>query len=168
MKNPTQSLLNDQVFNLMDALRAPVLTQSVSWAEAIPERLLKIIPMARLASLYQHKEEATDPECVAFIMTASMEAPLTSEWVDIYTHLSCKVCEQYWQEDHWEAIKAPRVLSDYTNNYHLKPLRKHIYEKRRKILKNRIKDEIKNPIQPEEMKDPLKPELISCEQLTLF
>jgi hypothetical protein len=168
MKNPTKSLLNDQVFNLMDALRSPVLTQSVSWSDCIPERLLNIIPMARLASLYKHDEFATDSECVAFIMTASMEAPLTSEWVDIYTHLSCKVCEHYWQEDHWKTVMAPKVLSDYDNNYLLKPLRRFIYEKRRKILKERMKEELKRPVQPEEMKNPLKPQLVECEQLTLF
>ena len=138
MKKP-----DDYIFDLLDALRSPILTHAAAWSDCIPERLLKIIPLARLKSLMLHEEMASYAECTAFIMTRSMEAPMDSSWTDIYTHVSCQVCEEYFREDHWEAVKAPRELTDYQKNYELNPLRRHIYEKRRKILKERLKSEEK-------------------------
>ena len=131
------------VFELMDALRAPVLTHASSWADCIPERVLKIIPLARMISLLNKEEMASIPECAAFIMTAGMEAPLDGDWTDIYTHVGCKMCQDWFHEDHWEEVKAPRTLTDYQRNYLLNPLRKHIWEKRRKILRERMKSESK-------------------------
>jgi hypothetical protein len=168
MRNHMKSLLSEETFNLLDALRSPVLTQSVSWADCIPDRLLEIIPHARLGMLFGKKYTASDPEIVAFIMTASMEYPLTSEWVDIYTHLSCKVAQDYWKEDHWNNVQAPRELSDYSDKYLLNPLRLHIYEKRRKILKSRLKDEKEiKPISPIECLIQKTPDLME-QQLQLF
>ncbi|WP_457601583.1 hypothetical protein [Hydrogenivirga sp.] len=37
--------------------------------------------------------EASDRELIAFLMTASLQAPLRSEYVDIYTYLCTKVME---------------------------------------------------------------------------
>jgi len=129
------------VFNLVDALRSPVLTHSSSWADCIPERIIRRIPEARMINLMQEIEMATDIECSAFIMTASMEAPLDRDWTDIYTHVACKTLQDWFGEDHWEEVRAPRTLTEYQRNYLLNPLKKHIYEKRRKILRQRMKEE---------------------------
>ena len=131
---------NKYVFELMDALKSPVLTHAQSWADCIPQRILDIIPIARLKSLMLKEELATYPEVSAFIMTRCMEAPMDNEWTEIYLHVSCKVCEDYFNEDHWKELNAKKELSDYENKYHLLPLRRHIYEKRRQILKQRMKD----------------------------
>jgi len=160
-------IIDSCIFDLMDALRSPVLTHSIAWADTIPERLLKVIPIARLKSLLLKEETATDPEALAFIYTRTLESPMTNEWVDIYTHLSCKVCEEYWKENHWESVSAPKELSDYNLNYLLKPLRKHIYDRRRKILKERMKASLKKPVTQEEKADPVTPVVIDA-QLSLF
>ena len=161
-------LVDEQVFNLMDALRAPILTHSSSWASAIPSRLLEVIPIDRLALLLSKQETCTDSELVAFIMTATMEAPMTSEWTDIYTHYACKVCEEHWKEDHWDNIKAPRELSSYTIQYHVEPLRRHIYEKRRKIFKEEMKQLQKKEVTTMELYQPSVPIIMEYEQLQLF
>jgi len=124
----------------MDALESPILTHSQAWADTIPQRLLAQVTVARLANMVQKKETATDVEVAIFIYTRSLEAPMSSEWADIYFHITCKVLEQYFGENHWDDIKAPKDLDDYSINYLLGPLRKHIYEKRRKILKQRMKE----------------------------
>jgi len=160
-------IINNHVFDLMDALRSPVLTHSIAWADTIPERLLKVIPIARLKSLMMKEETATDPETLAFIYTRVLEAPMTREWVDIYTHLGCKVCEEYWKENRWEAVGAPKEISDYDMSYFLKPLKKHIYDKRRKILKEEMKQVLKKRITEEEKIDPVTPVVIDA-QLSLF
>ena len=136
-------IISDCIFDLMDALKSPILTYSQAWADTIPERLLKIIPIARIINLMTKEETATNPEVLAFIYTRTLEAPMSSEWVSIYSHLTCKVCEQYWKEDRWSATETLKELSEYDTNYYLKPLRRFIYEKRRKILKERMKQEAK-------------------------
>lgn len=131
------------VFDLTDALRAPILTHASAWADCIPERILKIIPLARMIALHNQQEMGTYEECSAFIMTAGMEAPLDSDWTDIYTHVSCTVLERWFKEDCWAEVQAPRTLTEYQRNYLLNPLRKHIWEKRRKLLRERMKSEEK-------------------------
>jgi len=160
-------IIDSYIFDLMDALRSPVLTHAIAWADTIPERLLKVIPIARLKNLMLRKETATDPEALAFIYTRTLEAPMAKEWVDIYAHLTCKVAEEYWKENHWEVFTTSREISKYDMNYFLKPLKKHIYDRRRKILKERMKTSLKKPVTQEEKADPVTPVIVDA-QLLLF
>jgi hypothetical protein len=133
--------INDKMsFDLIDALQSPILTHDTSWADTIPQRLLKVIPVARMASLAKHEELATLPEVTAFMYTRVAIAPLTGEWFEIYMHVSCKVCEDYFHEDHWQTLEAKKELSIYEQTQFLLPLRHFIYEKRRKALKERMKE----------------------------
>lgn len=131
--------MKDGAFDLIDALHAPILTFSASWADSIPDRLKQIMPLARMAALIKGEEMATYPEIVAYLITRSHEAPMDYEWTDIYTHVSCKVCEQWFQEDHWEAVRAPKELSTWLQGQ-LDDLRRHIYRKRRERLKKQINE----------------------------
>lgn len=130
----------DFVFHFMDILGAPVITFSDAWKDCIPKRLLEVIRLERLIQGIQHKQEASDAELVAYIMTRTFESPMTREWTDIYTHFSCKVCQQHWNEDHWDEVQAPRELTEYELNYLVKPLRQWIYKKRREAVKSRMRD----------------------------
>lgn len=129
-------------FDLIDALQSPILTHDVSWADTIPERLKKVIPMARMKALMieSEKDLATLPEVLAFMYTRVMIAPLTGEWFEIYMNVSCNVCEEWFHEDHWKTLDAKRELSTYEQTQFLLPLRQFIYERRRKILKERLKE----------------------------
>ena len=123
----------------MDMLTAPILTFSSAWADSIPDRLLKLITMERLVQGMLKLEYAGDAECVAYIMTRTFESPLNHDWCDVYTHLSCIVCEKNWKEDHWEQTKAPRKLTDWQEKQLLMPLRLWIYKRRRMHVKDRMK-----------------------------
>jgi hypothetical protein len=125
-------------FHLMDALQSPVLTHDASWADCIPQRLLNEIRMERLCMLMQHKEYAGDAECVAFMMTRIMNGLLSHDWVEIYIHLGCSVCESHWKEDHWEELQAQRKLTEYQEAYLLKGLRNWIYKRRREHLRKSL------------------------------
>lgn len=138
-------MYRDYSFDLMDALSAPVMTFSQQWADSIPERVLKAIPMGRMVQLMKREEKASDPEIVAYLITRSFEAPMDHDWADIYTHICCKVCQDFWGEDSWEKVHAPRELSDWPQRL-LNDLRIFIYEKRRKALKAKLKcDKQPNP-----------------------
>lgn len=133
---------HDFVFDLMDVLSSPVLTFDTSWADLIPARLLKQVTLARIIALRKNECLATYLECVIYIYTRSMEAPMSSEWVDIYTHVSCQTLQDWFGEDHWNETKAPKKLSEWLMSK-LNRLRQFIYERRRKILKERLRDEKK-------------------------
>lgn len=130
----------DQVFNLLDALRSPVITFTTTWSESIPKRIFDIIPMARLQALSLHEELATIPEVAAYLITRTFESPMTSEWVNIYTWSCCHVCEKYFNEDHWKLVTDRKTLGPDEQRY-LKDLRRWIYAKRRNALKEKIKRE---------------------------
>jgi hypothetical protein len=132
------------VFDIMDMLGSPIITYSASWKDSIPMRLIDAIKLSRMTAKMQGSELATYPEVCAYIMTAIMEFPMHGEWVDIYLHVSCTVCEEYWNENHWEDVQARRQLTDYENKYILLPLRRWLYEKRRKITKERMKNDSQN------------------------
>lgn len=132
----------DYVFDLMDALTAPILTFSTSWADSIPKRIMDLIPLARMKALMTKSVTATDEECVAYIITRTYESPMDGDWTDIYTHLSCKVLERWFNEDHWNEIGAPKKLNEWLQSK-LTGLRNYIYRKRREILKGRLKSEEK-------------------------
>ena len=154
-------IIDEQVFNLMDALRSPVLTFSQGWADCIPERILEIIPVSRLAASLNDEKMATMPEAVAYIMTATLEFPMHGEWVDIYTYVSCKVCQDHFGEDHWDDIKAPREL-DQWNQDMLNKLRRWIYDERRKYLKDRMKSEKR--LEKEEISRPDPVKIVQIEE----
>lgn len=129
-----QKEFNSYAFDMIDALEGPILTFSPQWKDCIPPRMLDIIPTARLTALFKNEELATIEECVVYIYTRMMDAPMDHEWTDIFTHISCKVMQRWFGEDHWEDTKAPKELNDWLNSQ-LTGLRRWIYDRRRKIFK---------------------------------
>lgn len=130
------------IFDIVDALSAPVLTYSPQWADVIPKRMFDIIPLSRMTALMKKEELATYAECVVYMYTRSLEAPMNSEWTDIYTHISCKTLNDWFGENQWEEVKAPKVLTEWLRSK-LNGLRRHIYDKRREILKQKLRDQEK-------------------------
>lgn len=133
---------SSRVFDLLDALNSPIITFTTLWADCIPKRILDTIPIARMKALAVGDEMATLPEVSAYIMTRTFESPMSSEWVNIYTWVSCTVCEEYFKEDHWKEVTHSKNLSSY-ELCKLTQLRRWIYEKRRKALDVKIKNEKK-------------------------
>lgn len=125
---------NNSVFDIIDALSSPILTFSLSWADAIPKRLFGIIPLSRMKALMKNEQLATYAECAIYMYTRTHEAPMTSEWTNIYTHVSCKTLQEWFHEDHWDNIGASKELNEWLTSK-LNGLRRHIYNKRREILK---------------------------------
>lgn len=132
----------DYIFEILDALSAPMLTFSQLWVGAIPQRLLDIIKLSRMCALKKGEQLATYPECVIYLYTCALEAPMDSDWTDIYVHLTCQTLADWFNEDHWDEVKTPKQLSEWLAGK-LIGLRRHIYNKRREILKQRLKSEEK-------------------------
>lgn len=161
-------VIDAQIFDLMETLRAPIITFSQSWADTIPKRLLNAITMARMRALFLGEEMATYEEVLAYMYTRTLESPLHGEWFDIYMHVSCSVCKSCWNEDHWEELQGKKELNDYEKNHLLMPLRKWIYKKRRDAFKPKYKAANLIPVTAEEINVPDIPGIQEYQQLNLF
>ncbi len=85
-----------QLDELVGAMADPLIVHSCPWADTIPDWLKAQVKVERLIALMKcHGNEttATDAEALAYLMPASLEAPLDHEWTQIYLYLSTKVCE---------------------------------------------------------------------------
>jgi hypothetical protein len=129
--------MKDYAFDIIDALHAPIITFSPHWADTIPKRVLNVIQQARLIALLKGEQMASYPECVVYLYTRSLEAPMDNDWSEIYMHISCATLETWFGEKHWEEVKAPRELSGWLSTL-LNDLRLRIYERRRQVLKGRM------------------------------
>jgi hypothetical protein len=113
----------------MDAVRGPIITFNAMNADAIPPRIKSIIPIHRMLASLKSEELATLPEVVCYIFTRTLDAPMDHDWTQIYTYVSCKVCEDEWGEDHWDGCCPERKLNQWQESL-LLTLRKKIYTKR--------------------------------------
>ena len=88
---------------------------------------------------------ASYAEVIAYIMPRTLEAPMPSEWVNIYTWVGLQYAKECNNKNQIPAMEeiAPKNLSDSEHGL-LNDLRRWIYDKRRKALKERLKDSSKS------------------------
>jgi hypothetical protein len=131
---------NDFVFNFMDCLTSPIIVFKSAWQNTIPKDILKNITLSRLLCSMQQEEMASLTETLAYMMPRTYEAPMSAEWVNIYTWLGLQYAMQFKKSDQLNAMTeiAPNELSEYEMGL-LNNLRRWIYDKRRKALKDKLK-----------------------------
>ena len=138
---------SDFVFNFMDCLTSPIIVFKSAWQDTIPKNILKNIKLSRLLCSMQQEEMASLTEALAYIMPRTFEAPMPTEWVNIYTWLGLQYASQFKNKEQLDAMTeiAPGKLSDYEMGL-LNNLRRWIYDKRRKALKDKLKNAEKSEI----------------------
>lgn len=150
-KPPRRKREEQYVFDLTDALTSPVIAFPSPWMNDIPEQILEVITLARMAALMKHEEMATIPEAVAYLMPRSFEAPMGGEWTNIYLFVCRQYLLDYRSADSEPLDFAPAELDEYERSLLLK-LRRWIWEKRRKALKdrNRVKRSTQKSVERED------------------
>ena len=130
----------DFVFNFMDCLTSPIIVFKSAWQDTIPNDILKNIKLSRLLCSMRQEEMASLTETLAYIMPRTYEAPMPTEWVNIYTWLGLQYAGQFKNTEQLNAMAeiAPSELSEYEMGL-LNNLRRWIYDKRRKALKDKLK-----------------------------
>ena len=92
------------VEKVVKALFKPIIVHP-GWKE-VPENVLRDIRIQRLQQVLKGEEgEATDAEALAYLSSASMVAPMRSEWVRIYEY----VFQRYLD---WNGIPRPEFLRE--------------------------------------------------------
>ena len=119
----------DFVLDLMDFMRSPIIVFKSTWQDAIPTEILKNIPISRLMSLMANEKMASLTEVVAYMMPRTLEGPLSTEWVNIYTWSGFQHAKTFGNNEQLEVMKeiVPKTLSDYEMSL-LNSLRKWIYD----------------------------------------
>jgi len=131
---------------LMTTIKPTIVTANPEWGEDIPEWLIERIRIQRFIELFRELRgekitEASDEEAFAYLYTASLVAPLKSEWVRIYLYLGYKISPEYMKKK-IESLDPPKELTDY-EKYLLQRLKSYIYEVRKKRERERIREIVK-------------------------
>jgi hypothetical protein len=121
----------------------PILAMPGGWGDTIPDWLKQAITMERLIENIKgaRGEEltGTDAEACAYLYTASLEAPMSSDWTNIYLYIAGKVYEKWRTPNSGvtmpEDIKVEK-LSDYEMG-ELNRLKRWLYEQRVKVRNER-------------------------------
>ena len=106
-----------------------------TWADMIPDWLLEEIKSERLiyglaGIANPEAPKIGDAEVAAYLMTASMRAPMPSEYVEVYVYLTARLMKRQGKElPDFMAEKLERGLTKQ-EEYELKELRQMIYSKR--------------------------------------
>jgi hypothetical protein len=119
----------------MNKRRNALVVGDMAWADSLPEWLLEEIRQERmilgLAALGNPEiDKVGDAEVTAYLMTASMRAPLTSEYTTIYCSLSAKLMAARGKELDLEMRQfLEKGLTEW-EQHELKELKSMIYEQR--------------------------------------
>ena len=99
-KKLPQPSLDKSIDNLAGAICDPIIVHRCGWGtkDMIPEWLRQRITMDRLIALMVANKEGrepmgTDSEALAYLIPASMEAPMGHDWSQIYLYLGTKVID---------------------------------------------------------------------------
>jgi len=126
--------------DIVGALFDPIIVMSGGWGDDLPEWLRTRVTLERLAENIVATREgreitATDAEAACYLFTASLTAPIGSDWTEIYLYVAGNEMKDKMPED----IKV-ETLTEYQWRK-LKQLKDWIYEKRVKHRKEKARGE---------------------------
>jgi len=123
-----------QISELLGALTDPIIVMPGGWGDSLPDWIKEAVTIERLiANAKQLKGEeptGTDAEAVAYLYTASLTAPIDSDWTQIYLYLTRKVM---LQNKKIEGDVPPDIKVESINDYQQMELRRFkrwLYETR--------------------------------------
>ena len=135
--------IGTHVDNLIGALADPIIVWPSPWQDTLPEWIKPAITMERLIenmkALKGETPTGTDAEVLAYMYPRSLEAPLDSDWTQIYLYVSTKVMSRHKETEIPADIKV-ELLSDYQMQ-RLKELKDWIYEERVRLRQERRRAE---------------------------
>lgn len=153
--------LDKGIDNLVGALCDPIIVHQCGWAtrDMIPEWLRNRITLDRMIELMvAHKEGrepiGTDSEALAYLIPASMEAPMGHDWSQIYLYLATVVMSGEKDKMVPDDIRVDKL--DDMQQQDLMRLKRWLYSTKLKHLGSRRK-ELRKEIKETEKEEPEKP-----------
>ena len=153
---------DDWIDDMVGVFTDPIIVMAGGWGETLPDWIKGEIKMQRLLDLAKRQKEgdkdpmASDAEACAYLYTASLTAPLGSDWTRIYLYIATKVMNQHGTEAP-DDIKVDS-LSDHQMSQ-LRDLKRWIYRQRVKARQDRRRVEKRKAQAAAEDEAPEQPKL---------
>lgn len=132
------------VDDLAGALFDPIIVMPGGWGDSLPDWLRTRVKLERLAenivALNEHRElTATDAEAACYLFTASLTAPMSSDWSQIYLYVAGGEMKDYAKFEVPEDIKVESLTESQWRD--LRHLKAWIYERRVKHREEKARGE---------------------------
>jgi hypothetical protein len=139
----TEKEIEKGISEIVGVFCDPIIVFPGGWGDSLPEWLKNAITLERLdmnvKALKGEEMTGTDAEACAYLNTASLTAPMDSDWAQIYLYLATKTYRR-WGKGEMPADIAVDCLSDYQME-ELKRLKAWLYQRRTRIRLDRDRAE---------------------------
>jgi hypothetical protein len=156
----TERKVDGWIEDIVGALLDPIIVMPGGWGDDLPEWLRKRVTIERLAenivALREGRElTATDAEADCYLFTASLTAPMGSDWTQIYLYVAGGEMKDESKSEMPEDIKVDVLTENQWRN--LRQLKDWIYQTRVKHRKEKARGERREARQLEAEKLETKP-----------
>lgn len=131
------------ISDIVGALTDPIIVFPGGWGDSLPDWLKSVITLERLKmnmrALKGEEMTGTDAEACAYLNTASLTAPMNSDWMQIYLYVATKTYHR-WGKGEMPADIAVDSITDYQTR-ELKRLKEWLYRQRTRIRLERERTE---------------------------
>ena len=152
----TERKVDGWIDDIVGALCDPIIVMPGGWGEDLPEWLRKRVTLERLGeniiALNEHRDvTATDAEAACYLFTASLSAPIGSDWTQIYLYVAGGEMKDEAKTEMPADIKVD-ALTEYQWR-ELKGLKHWIYQQRVKHRKEKARGERRQEKEEPEIKE---------------
>lgn len=124
--------LNKQIKRLAWSLTKPIVVCPGGWEDTIPKWMKAEVTLQRLIQNMKGEESmATDIEALCYLYTASLVAPFSESWTNVYVYLTKKCMEA--RDKEWPKDMGNPTLTEYQQDL-LKHLKEWIWQQQAKRL----------------------------------
>jgi len=139
----TEKQIERGISEIVGVFTDPILVFPGGWGDTLPDWLKNAITMERLAmnmkALKGEEMTGTDAEACAYLYTASLTAPMDSDWTQIYLYIAGKAYQRHKQGELPEDIRVESLRDDQVRD--LDRLKDWIYRQRTRIRLERDRAE---------------------------
>ena len=139
----TEKTIEKGISDIVGALTDPILVFPGGWGDTLPDWIKTSITLERLAmnmrALKGEEMTGTNAEACAYLYTASLTAPMDSDWTQIYLYIAGKTYTQWKKTEMPEDIRVESLTDEQMRD--LNRLKAWLYQKRTTIRLERDRAE---------------------------
>jgi len=131
------------ISDIVGVFTDPILVFPGGWGDTLPEWLKNAITLERLEmnmkALKEEEMTGTDAEACAYLYTASLTAPMDSDWTQIYLYIATQVYRRQGKGNMPTDIAVDKLNDEQMRD--LRRLKDWLYQRRTKIRQERDRAE---------------------------
>jgi len=139
----TERQVEKGISEIVGALFDPIIVYPGGWGDTLPEWLKASITLERLAmnmkALKGEEMTGTDAEAVAYLMTASLTAPMDHDWGQIYFYVATQTYRRWGKGEMPKDIAVNELETEQMRD--LERLKAWIYRTRSRVRQERDRAE---------------------------